>query len=445
MTAREVALRALMLGGDASATLDRLLDRAGLDGRDRAFATELAHGTLKRRRTLAWALQRCLNKPFEKLDVLLQWVLMLGAYQILYLERVPVHSAVDESVALARRLGHAGIAATANAVLRRLSRERPQPPEPTREGGATALGLFASLPDWIAQAYIERFGFDEAVRIAAGLNAPPRRAVRVNTEKWSPEQARDALHGAGFETTPGSLDIPECIIVANASRGDRRKLAAWLADGRLTLQSEESQFAVQLLAPQPGETILDVCAGRGVKTGGIAARMAGRGRIVAVDDDAVKLKALQTSAAHFATPVVVIRADARSAYAAGPDGGVDAALIDAPCSGLGIIGRRADARWRKDPNDPARFAAVQRDILARAASHVKPGGRLLYVTCSTHPLEDEEVIAAFLRSDGQWRARPLALPAPASSITPAGDGVMSEPGINGADGFFYAMLERAPR
>ncbi|HLN47789.1 MAG TPA: transcription antitermination factor NusB, partial [Magnetospirillaceae bacterium] len=179
MTAREVALRALMQGGDASATLDRMLTAARLDARDRAFATELAHGTLKRRRTLAWAVQTCLNKPFEKLDRLLQWVLLLGAYQILYLERVPVHSAVDESVALARRLGHAGLAATANAVLRRLSRERPQPPLPTPESGAAGLGLYASLPDWIAQSFIDRFGFDEAVRIGAGINGPPRRALRT--------------------------------------------------------------------------------------------------------------------------------------------------------------------------------------------------------------------------------------------------------------------------
>jgi 16S rRNA (cytosine967-C5)-methyltransferase len=445
MTAREVALRALMQGGDASATLDKMLTAARLDGRDRAFATELAHGTLKRRRTLAWAVQTCLNKPFEKIDRLLQWVLLVGAYQILYLERVPVHSAVDESVALARRLGHAGLAATANAVLRRLSRERPQPPLPTPDSGAAGLGLFASLPDWIAQSFIDRFGFDEAVRIGAGINGPPRRALRTDLSQWTDAQARNALEQAGFETAYGQLGIPECIIVENASRGDRSVFERAIADGRLTVQSEESQFAVQLLDPKPGETILDVCAGRGVKTGMIAARMGGRGRIIAVDDDSTKLKALQASTTRQATPIAVIRANARADYDSGIEAGADAALVDAPCSGLGILGRRADARWRKDPGDPVRFAAIQRDVLAQAAHRVRPGGRLLYVTCSTARAEDEDVVDAFLRGHDEWRARPLEVPADASGVTPADAGVLSEPGINGADGFFYAMLERAAR
>jgi 16S rRNA (cytosine967-C5)-methyltransferase len=442
MNAREAALRALMLGGDAAESLDRMLARSQLDGRDRAFATELAHGTLKRRRTLEWTVQTCLKRPFEKLDPLLRWILLLGAYQLLFLERVPAHSAVDESVALARRLGHAGLAATANAVLRRLSRERALPPPPTPQGGAPALGLYASLPDWIAQALIDRFGFEEAVKIADGLLASPRRALRVDTTKWSVADASQALARAGYEATPSPYGIPECLILQGVARGDRRFLEACISDGRLATQSEESQLAVHLLDPREGERILDVCAGRGVKTGGIAARLRGRGAILAVDDDAVKLRALTDASKHFATPVSVVRADARGEYAPG-DAAMDAALVDAPCSGLGIIGRRADARWRKDPHDPARFAPVQRDALARAAEHVRPGGRMLYVTCSTSPLEDEDIVEGFLGAHPQWRARTLAPPPGASGVTQLGSHLLSEPGINGGDGFFYALLERS--
>jgi 16S rRNA (cytosine967-C5)-methyltransferase len=442
MNAREAALRALMLGGDAASSLDRMLARSQLSGRDRAFATELAHGALKRRRTLEWSVQTCLKRPFEKLDPLLQWVLLLGAYQVLYLERVPAHSAVDESVALARRLGHAGLAATANAVLRRLSRERPLPPAPTPAGGAASLGLYASLPDWIAQAMIDRFGFEEAVKIAQGLLAPPRRALRVDTTKWSAADASQALARAGFETSPGRYGIPECLVLKGGARGDRSVLEVCIADGRLTVQSEESQLAVHLLDPREGERVLDVCAGRGVKTGAIAMRLRGRGRILALDDDAVKLRALTEASKRFATPVQIVRADARGEYAPGEREAMDAALVDAPCSGLGIIGRRADARWRKDPHDPARFAPVQRDALARAAEHVRDGGRMLYVTCSTSPLEDEEVVAGFLRAHPQWRARRLAVPPDASAVTQLGDYLLSEPGIEGSDGFFYALLER---
>ena len=443
MNAREAALRALMLGGDAAGSLDRMLASSRLDGRDRAFATELAHGTLKRRRTLEWSVQTCLKRPLDKLDPLLRWILLLGAYQLLFLQRVPAHSAVDESVDLARRLGHAGLAATANAVLRRLSRERPLPPPPTPQGGAAALGPYASLPDWIAQALIDRFGFDEAVKAAQGLLAPPRRALRVDTTKWSAAEASQALMSAGFETTPSTYGIPECLILTGTARGDRRSLEACFADGRLTTQSEESQFAVHLLDPHEGERILDVCAGRGVKTGGIATRLRGHGAILAVDDDAVKLGALSDASKRFATPVQIVRADARREYA--PDvKTMDAALVDAPCSGLGIIGRRADARWRKDQQDPARFVPVQRDALVHAAEHVRPGGRLLYVTCSISPLEDEDIVAEFLRAHPQWRARRLQVPPGASAVTQLGDHLLSEPGINGSDGFFYALLERLP-
>ena len=444
MNAREAALRALMLGGDAAGTLDRMLGRSQLDARDRAFATELAHGTLKRRRTLEWSVQTCLKRPLEKLDPLLRWSLLLGAYQLLFLSRVPAHSAVDESVSLARRLGHAGLAATANAVLRRLSRERPLPPAPTPQGGAAALGLYASLPDWIAQAFIDRFGFDEAAKIAQGLLAPPRRALRVDTTKWSVAEASHALARAGFETTASSYAIPECLTLSGTARGDRRFLEGCLADGRLTMQSEESQLAVHLLDPSEGERILDVCAGRGVKTGGIATRLRGRGSILAVDDDAAKLQILTKSSKRFATPVSVVRADARAEYAPRERDTMDAALVDAPCSGLGIIGRRADARWRKEPHDPARFAPVQRDALAQAAEHVRPGGRLLYVTCSTSPLEDEDVVSGFLQAHPHWRARELAVPPGASGVIQLGANLLSEPGINGSDGFFYALLERSP-
>jgi 16S rRNA (cytosine967-C5)-methyltransferase len=449
VTAREAALRALLAGGDAAGALDRALSDAQLSERDRAFATELAHGTLKRRRTLEWSVQTCLNRPFEKLQCALQWVLMLGAYQILYLDRVPVHSAVGESVTLARSFGHEGHASLTNAVLRRLAREKPLPPMPESNAsapdkGVTAatLGLATSLPDWIAQALIDRFGEARAIRIAQNLNLPPRRALRVDLAKWDVAQARQALESAGFAIAPGELGISECLIVRSTADADRQFLRDCLANGSLALQSEESQLAVHLLAPQPGETVLDVCAGRGVKTSAIAARLRGSGNLVALDDDRAKLALLENASKTFATPVSVVGADARNAYPAAVPRNADAVLVDAPCSALGILGRRADVRWRKRAQDPERFAKVQRAVLARAAEHVRPGGRLLYVTCSFVPVEDEGVINQFLAGAEEWRAGSLAAPAAASGIERIGSALLTEPGRDGSDGFFYALLER---
>lgn len=434
-------MRALLAGKDTARALDRVFADAGLPQRERALATELAHGTLKRRRTLEWSAQACLNRPFATLARPLQWALMLGAYQILFLDRIPAHSAVAESVSLARAFGHQGHAAMANAVLRRLARERPMPPKPEADGDATALGLYWSLPDWIAAVIIERFGAERALAVAENLDHPPRRALRANLTKWSRAEAAGALESAGFDVTSGTLGIPECLIIRNAARGEREFLDVCLANGKLTLQSEESQLAVHLLDPKPGETVIDVCAGRGVKTGAIADRMRGSGAIVALDDDAAKLESLRAAAQLFATSVKAIRADVRASYPNAAPRDADAVLVDAPCSGLGIIGRRADARWRKRENDPQRFALVQRDVLARAADHVRVGGRMLYVTCSFSRVEDEDIVHDFLQAHPAWQLAELTAPA-APGFRTIGSMLLTEPGADGADGFFYAMLER---
>ena len=443
-SARAVALEALSQGGDTAEHLDAALRKNGLQPADRAFATELAYGTLKMRRSLVWSLSRCLNRPFEELEPRVRWVLLLGAYQILFLDRVPVHSAVDESVRLARAHGgHKGIAGLTNAVLRKLATTRPRPPVPSPEAGSESLGLHASLPDWIAAHLIKRFGFDDAVRAAEGMNAAPRRALRA-VDAASAVALTDELNASGAQARTGRYGIPEAVIVDRL--GDGAAVRAAIAAGRAVWQSEESQLAVHLLAPQPGEVILDVCCGRGVKTMMIGGRLRGSGTVWSIDDDEQKLAALEKSKWSgrplwsTAAVVHVIRADARGAYPDMLPRAVDAAIVDAPCSGIGIIGRRPDARWRKREADPARFASVQKAVLHAAAQRVRAGGRLLYVTCSTHPLEDEAIIGGFLDANQAWTAAQVTLPtAAARSI---GRYALTVPGIDGADGFFYALLTR---
>jgi len=426
VTARGAALRALLRGGDSAFDLDAELKLAKLSARDAAFATELAYGTIKMQRALAWSVQTALRRPFASLDPPLRWVLLLGAYQLLYLDRVPAHGAVDESVKLARAHGHEGTAGLANAALRKVAAERPKPPVPTAGDPPSALGIYASLPDWIAEHFIARFGFDDALRAAEGLNGAPRRAVRLVPGEGPPPGARAGRYG-----------VPETAIVESLTDDARA----------YTVQSEESQLAVHLLGPQPGETIIDICAGRGVKTGMIAGRLGGLGRIASVDDDESKLAVLRRDNARFAG-VSVVRADARFALPETVPAGADRALVDAPCSGLGILGRRADARWRKMPEDPARFSPVQRAILANAAANVRRGGTLLYVTCSTHEKEDEESVAAFLEAHADWRPIPIDVDRirveAGSELRQRGPYLQIVPGIGGADGFFYARLERRP-
>ena len=438
---RSVALRALLTGGDAKAALDRALRGVRLDARDRALATELVNGALKMRRALEWSLARFLRKPFDALDAPLRCTLLLGAYQLLYAGRIPAHAAVNETVALARSTGHSGTAALANAVLRKLAADARRPPVPA-DGDVVGLATYASLPDWIAEHLIARFD-RRALDIAEGMNAPPRVAIRVNTARWSGDEARAALEVAGADIASGAYGIAECLVVRGAPGSAADLLRERIAAGDLALQSEESQFAIELLDPKSGETILDVCAGRGTKTALIALRLRGTGRIISIDDDEKKLGVLRESLQRAGLgAVVTVACDARVAYPQSVPREADAAIVDAPCSGIGILGRRADARWRKHAADCERFARVQAPILRHAAERIRVGGRLLYVTCSTSPVEDEGVIEEFLRGHAGWRA--ITLVPPATDAANVGPYLLTTPGVAGNDGFFYALLERSP-
>lgn len=445
--AREVAVRVLLAGG-GQASLDLALRDHEFTNRDRALLVQLVYGTLKRKRSLDWSLSRIVKRPLAELDPALLWVLRLGAYQLLYLERVPVHGAVNESVKVARRLGHSGTAGLANAVLRKLALSRLRPPRPDVDDRIVVLANYVSLPDWLAQHFVQRFGFELALKIGDGINAPARRAARVNMRVTTFDEMSETLGRAGITVTRSRYGIANCLVLTHVPTASAPALQRMIRSGRVTMQSEESQLAVALLDPKPGEIVIDVCAGRGVKTGAIAAR--GPQKVYALDDDADKLALLQNEMVRLGEENVETAVlDATQPHDIGPPEGADAVLVDAPCSGIGTIGRRADLRWVKDANDPARLAATQLKILDRAAQHVHPEGRLLYVTCSTDAREDEGVIKQFLQRHPDWSEAAFSesvhqafTSAPPNTLLRLGESVLIIPGIDGADGFYFALLRR---
>lgn len=437
---REVALRALLAGGSQRA-LEAALRDHNLTARDRALLTQLVYGTLKMRRALDWSIAAYLKRPIAQLSPELLWVLRLGAFQLLHLDKIPVHSAVDESVKLARRTGHAGTAAVANAVLRKIATTRVRPPRPNPGDPASVFGEYASLPDWLAGHLIDRFGFDLALRIADGVNRLPRRAVRVNTRVASVEETAASLERAGVTVRASRYGIDDCLVLEKTPAVSAAFINRLIGSGRLTMQSEESQLAVALLDPQPHEVILDVCAGRGVKTGALAQRRPAA--LYALDDDPLKLAGLAQEMVRLNFDAVeTVQADATQPHPETVPAAVDAVLVDAPCSGIGTLGRRAELRWVKSETDPTRLARTQRAILGQAASAVKPGGRLLYVTCSTDAREDEYIVEEFLAAHPDWEASALTFRAPSNAVMHLGNYALTVPGVDGADGFFFAKLER---
>ena len=431
-SAREVALQVVrdVFGPQprgAREALDYRLRKADLAPRDRAFATELAYGAIKMRRLLDFELQPYVGERAKQLPQPIAEILRLGTYQLRAMNGVEPYAAVSESVGLARKYGHKGTAGLVNAVLRRVASE-PGPSEPDE---ATR----ASLPSWVVEHWRRRFGEERLAAILAGVNRPAAIGLCVDVRLTTRDEAQRALADAEIIATPSPFAQDVLVLDGSAPTGQLEALA----NHRWHLHAEAAAFPVDLLDPQPGQRVVEMCSGRGNKTLQLVSRTRDAGTILAIDDDEKKLAAsfARLEAAGIAS-VAMIAADA-TAMRASDD--ADAVLLDAPCSGLGILGRQPEARWRKQPDDPQRMQAVQKKLLDAAGACVKPGGALVYAVCSTDRREAEDVIEPFLTAHNEFRRD--ALPARyAAFATPDGD-VLVPPGIDGRDGFYIARLVRA--
>jgi 16S rRNA (cytosine967-C5)-methyltransferase len=444
---RLLALRVLervqRAGAYADVLLNSSLARSGLSGPDRAFATELVYGTLRWRGRLDHLLERCLDRDLAKLEPLVATALRLGAYQIVVDHRVPVSAAVDESVRCLRAAGAERATGLANAVLRRLATEHATLPEPELSSDPIGHLMHAlSLPRWIAERWLAQYGADEAAALARACNEPPPLTVRVDRLRAQ----RDALLA---DLLPRFPDARACRYAPDGIVLGRRgnpSLDPAFRDGRFTVQDEASQLVVSLLDPQPGERVLDVCAAPGGKSTAIAERVGPAGSVLAIDRHESRLDLARRAARRLGLANLACRvADAaRTLHEVAPPASFDRVLVDAPCSGLGTLRRNPDARWRVRPGDPARLAELQRAILRNAAELLRPGGVLVYSTCTTLPEENEEVVDAFLSgARGFERAPRRELPEALLPLA-GGDGVMrSLPHLHDMDGFTAVRIRRA--
>jgi 16S rRNA (cytosine967-C5)-methyltransferase len=440
-SARGIALEILVRTETTEAYADRLLealaDRAGLDARDRGLATELALGTLRWQRRLDWTLAQASRRPLQDLAPWVRALLRLTAYQLAFLDRVPPWAAVHEAVELAKRRRSAGATAFVNGVLRAVA-SLPRPwPAPMAADPVEALALRASCPTWLAERWWARYGPDDAEALALAMNETPPVTVRANTLRLSVGAVVAALRAAGVDATPTRF-AAEGLLLGRA--GDLRRLAP-LGEGAATVQDEAAILVGHAVEPRPGETVADVCAAPGTKTTHLAALMENRGRIVAADPSAARLELLRDAAARLGAGIVEPRvADARTLAAdLGPT--CDRVLVDAPCSNLGVLRRNPDGKWRRQPGDLATLARTQAGILEAAAELVRPGGILVYATCSLEPEENEAVVTA-LRA-----RRPELVPDPLPPAVPpecraAPDVLRMTPHRHGSDGFTAHRLRR---
>ncbi|MBV8722690.1 MAG: hypothetical protein JO277_11095 [Candidatus Eremiobacteraeota bacterium] len=439
LNAREVALAVVRdvfpaAGPERGAqeSLEYRARKASLAPADRAFATELAYGAIKMRRTLDWYLEPFVGARPQPLPPAIREILRLGVYELAYTQP-DVHATVFEFVNLAKRYGHRGLANLANAVFRSFLRGQPAAPQRGAfESLEEYLGTRYSLPAWLVRQWVEGFG-EGAEDVCAGVNEPARSAIVVNTLTGSREALVDFLNAAGVETEPSPI-VAESLLVRKPSA-----LASLESNdnGRWWQQSESSAMPVDVLNPQPGEAVLDVCSGRGNKALQIGARLRGEGSLLCIERDAKKASVLNERLQKAGIAAGTVVGDA-AAELLEPGQLFDRILVDAPCSGIGVVGRHPEARWKKLGTDGERLALTQRAVLERSARHVAPGGVLVYAVCSTDPRETMEVVDWFLSRHPFERG--LIPSAYETLLLDSGD-VLVPPGIGGRDGFFIARLE----
>jgi 16S rRNA (cytosine967-C5)-methyltransferase len=431
VSSRKVAIDALVRvedGAFAHIAVPELLRRTDLDQRDRAFVTELVYGTVRMRRTLDFLLAPLSSRPLDALDPPVRAALRVGAYQLGAGMRP--HAAVGETVEAAPGRARGFV----NGILRALARAGPPWDLPAGDDVA-AMGVRTSHPDWIVRTLVDAFGIGDArATLALDDEAPPV-TLRVNPMRTTPDAAARELMDAGIEVERGAL-VPDALVIRGS--GDLAALPA-IVEGRVTPQDQTSQAIVAIIDAQPGERVADLAAAPGGKATAMAERMHGDGLVVAADVHIGRVHTVARAATRVGLegPIAAIVADGRRPPLRADV--FDRVLLDAPCSGLGVLRRRPDARWRVQPDDVTTLGDLQRDLLAAAATLARPGGRLVYAVCT---LTDEETLAV-----DEFAAAKLpefvAQPPPGTPWRAHGRGAILLPSDAGTDGMFVLGLQRA--
>ena len=442
-------------------------DRLALSGRDRAQAQRLAYGAVQRRGTADVAIEKLAGRSIRLLDPPVLAALRLGLYELLFADATPDHAAVDQAVELVKSAGAAHAAGFANAILRRAIRERAQLTASLLDDDSTpaAAAVADSAPKWLAEMWWSELGAEAARGVLGACNEPAEVAMRVNALRTDREAMLAGLRDAGVDAHPPGrvasftrhagktgnsadggagwpLAAPESIVIEGRTG---ETVPAAIAAGELTPQSRGSAAVVAVLDPQEGDHVLDLCAGPGIKTGQIAERMGDRGEVISVELDPDRAAETAAQAIRLGLrSVTVIEADAT---APGMAPGFDRVLLDAPCSDLGALASRPDARWRKSPKTIQRLTEIQDELLRNAAAVLEPGGTLVYSTCTISRRENEERIAALLRASEagdvpSLRLDDLGALAPELSAPAERRCLQLRPDRDRTTGFFIARLTR---
>ncbi len=445
-TCRAVAAEILHAVETRGAFVDILLDRTlaanGLSQLDCALATEIVYGTLRWRGRIDWALGLLTRKPLEDMDSYLRNVLRLTLYQILFLHRVPAYAAINEAVELAKRHGGRAAAGLVNAIARGSLREKDRVAKPAIDGDRVRrLAVYWSHPEWLVKRWLDYFRADEIEALLKADNEAPPLVARANRLKTT----RDALIGrfteAGIDAEAAE-HAPQAIRVRGGASIER---LPGFDEGLFFIQAEASQLIASLLAPRSGERIWDASAAPGGKATHLAELMDDKGKVVATDISARGIERLRQNIARLGiTSIRPVVADAAGALPDDLAAPYDRILADLPCSGLGTLRGHPEAKWLKSELDIRRLSRLQNKILDRVSAYLKPGGTLVYSTCTLTREENEDIVEDFLQHHREYTLEDAAefLPVGAKQMA-RGKYFMALPHRDDTDGFFAARLRKA--
>ncbi|MNW28397.1 Ribosomal RNA small subunit methyltransferase B [compost metagenome] len=406
-TAREVALDVLLgvenEGAYSNLELNSSLQQSNLQPNDRGLVTELVYGTIARRLTLDYLLDRFVQKGTAKLQPWVRCLLRMSVYQLVYLDRIPSHAVVSEAVNIAKRRGHQGISGMVNGVLRSMLREPDKLEISADLPTARRIALEHSHPEWLVERWIAQYGEAVAEEICRANNEPPVVSVRVNTTMISRERLLEEMKLAGLDAVPSELTSYGIVVRS----GGNMALTSWYQDGLLSVQDESSMLVAEAVAPEPDMHVLDCCAAPGGKTAHMAELMKDRGVIIANDLHPHKRQLIQEQAERLGLDSIeAVTGDAQELGERYAESSFDRILLDAPCSGFGVIRRKPDLRWSKSEQDVQDIVALQADLLRQASVLLRPGGILVYSTCTIELNENERQIQRFLQDHPDFSLMP---------------------------------------
>ena len=425
----------------ADILLDHTLRSHAIVDQDRFLLTEIVYGTLRWRGRIDALLTPLVHRPLQEADPLLRSLLRLTVYQLVFLDRIPAYAALHEAVEIAKDYAGAKAGGFINGVLRRFLRDKDSLAKPNPDTSSTAaLAQYWSHPDWLVQSWLRYIGRAEIEDLLRANNEEPPLVVRTNLRKGSRSELLTLLENEGIEAAPTSWS-PQGITLSSRMRVNE---FPGYHQGRFQVQGESSQLVTYLLAPQPGECILDACAAPGGKTTHIAEAMDDGGRVTALDMSRKGIERIRENAKRLGLrSILACQADVSRKFPRSLSGPYDRILIDAPCSGFGTLRSHPEIKWHRTQRDIQRLARLQQKIIHQAASHLRISGILVYSTCTLTEEENEHVVEAFLDRHKEFVLEAAAgyLPDQSKSLVRGGY-FMTLPHRHNADGFFAARMRK---